>query len=81
MVPMKACRPVLPIVMCLQGQRSVVGFLPKWMCVILITQLPVLVSSSSDVDAHVTGDDDDDIPSAKKVCVYIFCDKWAKDRP
>ena len=38
-------------------------------------------SSSSDVDAHVTGDDDDDIPSAKKVCVYIFCDKWAKDRP
>ena len=54
-------------------QHSVAGFLPRMETDICQTDRTVVCTSStcssSDADAHVTGNDDHDNPSAKKVRV------------
>ena len=38
-------------------------------------------STCSSSHAEVANEETHDFPSAKKVRVYNFCDKWAKERP
>ena len=53
-------------------QRSVAGF--QTVCTVASTSTSTCSSSHAEVA-------NEDFPSAKKVRVYTFCDKWTKDRP
>ena len=61
-------------------QRSIAGF--QTVCTVASTSTSTVASTSTSTCSNSHAEvANEDFPSAKKVRVYTFCDKWAKDRP